>query len=145
MNITLSDNEAANNGGGIFNYSSTPVITNTIIANSPNGGDCVNDAGSSAAGSSYNLIQDAANACGLTDGADGNLTGLDPKLGPLANNGGFTETFALLSGSPAVDAGTDAGCPSSDQRGIARPYGDQCDIGAYEQTPRMIFLPLITG
>jgi hypothetical protein len=66
---------------------------------------------------------------------NGNLVGsksapIDPLLGPLANNGGPTETMALLSGSPAIDAGTAAGAPATDQRGEAR--GTPPDIGAYE-------------
>jgi len=142
MNVTLSGNQAAANGGGVFNFLSTPAFTNTIIANSPGGGDCVNDGGSGLSGSGNNLIEDSANACGFADKVNGNIIGTDPQLGPLADNGGSTETYALLSGSAAVDAGTDSGCPASDQRGKARPYGSHCDIGAYEQTASMIFLPM---
>lgn len=60
---------------------------------------------------------------------------VDPGLGPLADNGGPTATLALLAGSPAVDAvpSTGAGCPPTDQRGVARPQGAACDIGAYER------------
>jgi hypothetical protein len=57
---------------------------------------------------------------------------INPQLGPLANNGGTTQTHALLSGSPAINAGDSAGCPATDQRGIARPQGVACDIGAHE-------------
>jgi hypothetical protein len=65
------------------------------------------------------------------------MSGTDPLLGSLANNGGPTRTFALLAGSPAIDAGDDATCNAApvsglDQRGIARPQGAHCDIGAYE-------------
>jgi hypothetical protein len=52
----------------------------------------------------------------------------DPKLGPLADNGGPTKTMALLAGSPAIGGG--AGCPSTDQRG--EPRKGACDIGAYQ-------------
>ena len=65
-----------------------------------------------------------------------------PGVGPLANNGGATQTHALLPGSPAINAGTNSGCPSTDQRGVARPIGAKCDIGAYE-APATLFLPLI--
>ncbi len=56
---------------------------------------------------------------------------MDPLLGPLADNGGATQTFALLPGSPAIDAGQSTGCPP-DQRGVVRPQGAACDIGAFE-------------
>jgi uncharacterized membrane protein len=56
----------------------------------------------------------------------------DPKLGPLANNGGPTLTMALLPGSPAIDAADPAAAPVTDQRGIARPVGPAPDIGAFE-------------
>jgi hypothetical protein len=69
----------------------------------------------------------------------GNLLDIDPLLGPLQNNGGPTDTQALLAGSPAIDAGTSGGL-NSDQRGIPRPIdipslpnaADGTDIGAYE-------------
>lgn len=56
----------------------------------------------------------------------------DPKLGPLADNGGPTLTMALLPGSPAIDAGSAVGAPATDQRGVARPQGPGVDIGAFE-------------
>lgn len=62
----------------------------------------------------------------------------DPHLGPLADNGSSTQTFALLVGSPTIDAGANIYCPAADQRGVARPQdgnGDSsavCDIGSYE-------------
>ncbi|MCL4300803.1 MAG: Ig-like domain repeat protein [Anaerolineae bacterium] len=56
----------------------------------------------------------------------------DPFLGPLANNGGSTPTHALLPGSPAINAGNNTSCLTTDQRGIARPQQGQCDIGAFE-------------
>jgi hypothetical protein len=67
---------------------------------------------------------------------DGSCPGarVDPRLAPLANNGGPTSTQALRSGSPAIDRvpASGAGCPSTDQRGIARPQGRACDAGAFE-------------
>ncbi len=56
----------------------------------------------------------------------------DPKLGALQDNGGSTKTMALLKGSAAIDAGVDGTCLSTDQRGVLRPQGPHCDIGAYE-------------
>jgi LPXTG-site transpeptidase (sortase) family protein len=70
----------------------------------------------------------------VEDGACSPALGLvDPNLGPLANNGGPTQTHALLTSptvSPAIDAG--ASCPSIDQRSVSRPQGAGCDIGAFE-------------
>jgi uncharacterized repeat protein (TIGR01451 family) len=58
----------------------------------------------------------------------------------LADNGGSTPTLALLSGSPAIDTGTCSGAPSTDQRGVARPQGSTCDIGAYEASTQPNFV-----
>jgi hypothetical protein len=58
-----------------------------------------------------------------------------PGLEPLADNGGPTLTHALLAGSPAIDAANAATCPPTDQRGVARPQGAGCDVGAFEYEP----------
>jgi CSLREA domain-containing protein len=137
INVTFSGNSASD-GGGINNGSGVPTLTNTIIANSLSGGDC---SGTLNAASAYNLIE--GNSCGLTNGANGNIVGKDPMLDILADNGGFTQTHALLAGSPAINAGTITGCPSTDQRGGKRPQGATCDIGAYEYTMYQLFLPLL--
>ncbi len=76
----------------------------------------------------YNLDSDGS--CGLT--APGDLSDVDPVLGSLGDNRGLTPTHALLHGSPAIDAGDDATCAATDQRGVARPQGNACDIGAFE-------------
>ena len=62
---------------------------------------------------------------------------LDPLLGPLSDNGGPTPTLGLLTGSPAIDAGDDSVCPATDQRGVPRPQGLACDIGAFELAPQL--------
>ncbi len=145
-NVTISDNTApAGWGGGIFNFA-VWISKNTIVANSGVGGDCILDGSGSVHGtSSNNLIEDASNACGMTNNVNGNIVGSDALLGPLQNNGGATETHALLSGSPAIDKGTNTGCPNPDQRGTTRPLdGDNngtatCDIGSFEyQTPPIV-------
>ncbi|HSC20934.1 MAG TPA: right-handed parallel beta-helix repeat-containing protein [Solirubrobacterales bacterium] len=59
----------------------------------------------------------------------------DPRLGPLADNGGETDTMALLDGSPAFNAADAAKCPTTDQRGLPRPSLGGCDIGAFEVQP----------
>ncbi len=74
-----------------------------------------------------NLVQDDSCSPAASD-----LVGANAQLGPLADNGGPTQTHALLPGSLAIDAANDALCPSTDQRGIERPQGAHCDIGAYE-------------
>ena len=70
------------------------------------------------------------------DAASGDQVGfqfaIDPKLGPLQDNGGPTRTHALLEGSPAIDAGDDEAAPASDQRAVSRPRGSSSDIGAFE-------------
>lgn len=141
INVTFSGNSAGSAGGGLYSTNTSAInLENTLISNSA-GGDCVNVSGSGASGW-YSLIEDASHACGLTNGATGNVIGLDPNLGPLQNNGGNTQTHALLAGSPAIDAGDDDVCLATDQRGVARPQGAACDIGAYELNVYNLFLPL---
>lgn len=81
----------------------------------------------------HNLEDTTPSQCGLGAGT-GDGIGVNPRLGSLGANGGFTPTVALLSASPAIDAG-DASCPGTDQRGVTRPQGTACDIGAYEAAP----------
>jgi hypothetical protein len=100
------------------------LLLNTILADSPSGQNCsgaVSDGG-------HNLSSDAS--CNFTNASS--LNSISPRLGPLADNGGPTLTMALLAGSPALDAGDDLACPPADQRGIPRPQGSHCDIGALE-------------
>jgi predicted outer membrane repeat protein len=125
---TLWGNSASSLGGGIR---TTDVVTlrNTIIGNSPSGGNC----SGTIADDGYNL--EDGTSCGFT--ATGSLSSANPLLGPLANNGGPTRTHALLSGSPAINAGdpafSDAAQPF-DQRGSGFPrvQHDRLDIGAFE-------------
>jgi hypothetical protein len=63
---------------------------------------------------------------------DGDIQATNPLLGPLRDNGGPTDTLAPAAGSPVIDAGFDAACPTTDQRGAPRPTGTHCDIGAVE-------------
>ena len=83
---------------------------------------------------------DSDGTCGFSD--TGELAGAYPLLGPLQDNGGPSQTHALLQGSPAIDAGNPAtpgsggsACEAIDQRGVSRPQGAACDIGAFELDP----------
>ena len=109
---------------------STLTLQGSIFSGNT-GGNCAN--GGTLTSLGYNLADDLS--CSLTQPTD--HPGVNPNLGPLATNGGPTQTHALLNGSPALDAGgTSAnGCPATDQRGVARPQGAACDIGAYEFRP----------
>jgi hypothetical protein len=80
----------------------------------------------------------------IEDGSCSPAVSGDPALYPLSDNGGLTETMAIDESSLAYDAGDDATCEATDQRGVTRPKGDHCDIGAYEAgTEYLLFLPLI--
>lgn len=135
VNSTITGNGARESGGihdlsgilaGIFDIPGAVTLKNTIVANSPRGGNCGGRAFIISGG--HNLSSD--HTCGFSRAADRNTT--DPKLGPLQDNGGPTPTHALLAISPAIDAGDDADCPRTDQRGVLRPQGVRCDIGAFE-------------
>ncbi|HVU91433.1 MAG TPA: Ig domain-containing protein, partial [Jatrophihabitans sp.] len=110
------------------------MVTGTIVADQAAG---VPDCFGTVADGGYNLSGDKANSCSFSAG-EHDLVKTDPKLGPLADNGGPTSTQLLGKGSPAIDAipGGAANCApgTSDQRGVARPQpaGNACDIGAVE-------------
>lgn len=84
----------------------------------------------------HNLSDDGS--CVFT--APGDRGKVNAQIGPLQANGGPTLTHALLDGSPAIDAGDAANCPATDQRGVARPQGPGCDIGAFEWQPTTPYL-----
>ncbi|MCC7373551.1 MAG: hypothetical protein IT581_02770 [Verrucomicrobiales bacterium] len=88
-----------------------------------------------------NLIGDLGSASGFTS-AD--WIGVDPRLGPLQDNGGPTWTHALLPGSPALDAIRASEVPGVDQRGVKRPMGEGWDLGAFEAGPRILNLRVET-
>ena len=123
-------------GGGILINDSTLSYYNTIMAGNTSD-DCNTEASTMTIAANVNNLVRVSVGCGIP------LLTSDPKLGPLADNGGPTQTRALLPGSPAIDAGNDATCLPTDQRGILRPQGDQCDIGAFEVNGYSVYLPLI--
>jgi predicted outer membrane repeat protein len=143
-NSTFSGNSSTQlSGGAIRNQeqlgpfpgdSGTVTLSNTIVANSPSGGNC----GGSIIDGGFNV--DDGTTCGFS-AANFSKPSTNPRLGLLANNGGPTKTHALLKGSPAIDAIPDGtnGCGTlinTDQRGVERPQGSRCDIGAYEKKVR---------
>lgn len=139
INVTICGNTMG--GGGLYpaglassGADNLVTLTNSIVVNNTNGGN-PSDAGGRTfnAASSNNLIGTGGSG-GLSDGVNGNIIGVtDAGLGALAHNGGPTMTFALLDGSPAVDAGTASGTTATDQRGMPRFRYGGVDIGAYER------------
>jgi CSLREA domain-containing protein len=126
-NNTFINNTATVNGSEINNGSGAGInLFNSILYRDDNTiplkSLCFN---SGTLVGTRNLINDSSCNTG------GNLLG-NPLLGSLADNGGVTKTFLPQSDSPVIDAGTDTGCPTIDQRGITRPQGARCDIGAVE-------------
>jgi CSLREA domain-containing protein len=134
--VTIADNQSAAHAQAAVAGSAqtTATFVNSLLANAPTA-DCLTSLPvvPRAFNPGNNLSSDAT--CEFTEGA-GDLVGVDPKLGPLRNNGGPTDTHALLRGSPALNAGTFVGRPPSDQRGVKRPQGSAVDIGAYEKKRR---------
>jgi hypothetical protein len=131
---TLAHNIASDQGGGIVNEGGIVNVAGSIVANSKSG-DCfgtIGDAG-------YNLDDDGS--CGFS-ATNNSQTDVDPYLGPLQDNGGPTETQAPALDSPVLNqipVGTTGNsttlCPGTDERGVARPQGSECDIGAVELSP----------
>lgn len=118
----------AGQGGGLDIEDTPMTIRNSIVSGNTGAGspdNCAPSGAGSVVRSGHNIEQ------GTTCGFDINA---NPLLGPLASNGGPTQTMALLKGSPAIDKADPAFCPHTDQRGVARPDqpGTACDIGAYE-------------
>ncbi|TFH33920.1 MAG: hypothetical protein E4G99_10580, partial [Anaerolineales bacterium] len=120
--FVMSYTTVANNTGAGVKSSNSSRIESSILSGNL-GGDC--DGGIVLG--SHNI--EGTNACGFWDSS--NLVNTDPLLMPLGLHGGTTPIHPLAPGSPAVDAGG-PGCADFDQRGIARPLGLGCDIGAYE-------------
>jgi hypothetical protein len=139
-NCTIAANTAtqnvgndASNGGGIASTAGTVTVHNTIIAQnqSPTGPDVVGTFVSQG----HNLIGNGSGSTGFTAPGDQVSTPsapIDPRLGPLQNNGGPTQTMALLRGSPAIDAGDNNSAPATDQRGFSRLVDPLVDIGAFD-------------
>ena len=138
-NSTIASNSAVHSGGGLFNYGAL-TVKSTLLAGNGSGGNCFLNGGTNTS-QGYNVSDDNSCSSAFTAPGDENQVvagaGLDPQ--GLQNNGGPTQTIALLPTSPAVDHIPVAACTDSnhqpvttDQRGISRPQGPGCDSGAYE-------------
>lgn len=153
-NVTIAKNTAdgngdgTGNGGGIAQMAGTVNLRNTIIAGNIDTGGQEPDCSGTLTSQGYNLVQSTL-GCTIVGDATGNLSGQNPNLGPLQDNGGSTLTQALMPGSPAINAANPAvpgsggnACEAFDQRGTPRPQGPRCDIGAVETYYRL-YLSLI--
>ena len=116
--------DQAPTGGGIHATGGTTTLAGTIVASQVAGADC------SGAVTSVGANLDSDGSCGLAGPAD--QTGVDPLLAPLGANGGPTATHLPQAGSPALDVAGHASCAELDQRGVVRPEGPTCDVGAVE-------------
>lgn len=143
-NVTFSGN-SGRFGGGLYNRSnSNPNIRNAILwGNTALSGTQIYNLTSDTFIPSIPIVSDSVVQGGYAGGT--HIITSDPLLGALGNYGGSTQTIPLLRGSSAIDAGDDAHCPETDQRGVPRPQGAHCDIGAYEsQGFTLIDLPLLS-
>jgi hypothetical protein len=147
---TINGNTSIAQGGGVSVQSPNFMLNNTIVAlNFANGGN-MNFLGAApdvmaaiTTGSGDFIGVSDANLTGLTNGINANQVGttanpLNPRLGPLQNNGGPTQTEAPLPGSPVLDAGINTALPAgtaTDQRGFLRVVNARIDIGAEEFQP----------
>ena len=128
---TISNNSAGAQGGNIrLDANTTLTITNSIVANGTAAtGPDIFTAPTADLTANWTLIETTT---GATIGGANNLTGVDPQLGPLQNNGGPTRTMLPAASSPAVNAGDPAFvAPNTDQRGLPRPVL-RVDMGAVE-------------
>jgi hypothetical protein len=123
------DRTGAPGGGGLTDLGpDSYTLTNTIVWGNTHG-DCRKELGGAFTSAGHNI--DGDNTCFLTDPTDKPST--DPHLAALAlNSPGQTQTMAIDSASAAYNGAAATACPATDQRGVARPQGSACDIGAYE-------------
>jgi CSLREA domain-containing protein len=147
-NSTLTDNQSFNSaltGGGIedapyANPYNTILADNRTYAEDQSTSALSNCADPLTSGG-YNLSD--GTDCGLDQPFD--RQGVPVLLGPLADNGGPTDTEAVLPGSLALDTGACVGVAVVDQRGVSRPRGSACDIGAYEFAPPLAATTVATS
>src|SRR6266404_5401477 len=137
-NSTLFNNSSPSITGGIYNIQGTTTIKGTLLAKGALGNNCAVNSGSIAS-QGFNVSDDTSCTSSLSDPTDQNNTPTGLDSGGLQDNGGPTQTVALLANSAAFDAIPTASCTdvdgntlTTDQRSITRPQQAGCDIGAYE-------------
>src|SRR5262249_6007639 len=144
-NVTITGNDVACTMGAVPRGAGigvvdveTMTIRNSIVAGNDGAADCFTQNAETITSGGHLLVQ-GATGCRITAGT-GDVSGQDPLLDALVGNGGPTETHALQNGSPALEAGDMAApgsggtaCERLDQRGLCRPGGARCDIGAFEK------------
>jgi predicted outer membrane repeat protein len=135
-NVTFHGNTAENNGGAIYNEGLSDGVSATSLVNVILWGDSALNLGAEVFNNSASPnIRDSIVAGGCPPDSDcsgGGIIDADPLLGPLQDNGGATHTLLPGTEGSAIDAGDNASCASDDQRGLLRPQGAACDIGAVE-------------
>ena len=157
-NVTFSGN-SAQQGGAMYNDGSSggtsnPILSNVIAwnDNAPSGGPEIDNYSGATPTIDHSVIQGSGGSggwIGLGSDGGGNLDA-DPLLGALANNGGLTQTMLPGFGSSAIDTGNDITCTSlpvgsRDQRGVSRPQGPHCDIGAVEVVSAVAVINAVGG
>lgn len=152
-NSAETDTGSGGDGGGIYVSSGAATAMNTIIGDNSDWDAHAPDCKGTLNSGGYNLVEDTT-GCTFTP-MTGDVTGSDPNLGALGDNGGPTWTHALQTGSPAIEhiPGGINDCQagvSTDQRGYLRAGGagyggSRCEIGAYEYDtgPFLVYLPLV--
>jgi CSLREA domain-containing protein len=134
-NVADADgDDGPDNGGALFNAGGVATISNSIFAGNTDGGDGLNSCGNGAVESAgFNLFGPGFGCLFLTGPGDVEATagqvGLRSKL---RANGGFAPSHAIKRSSAARNKGQNSSCEPRDQRGVKRPQGPRCDIGAYE-------------
>jgi hypothetical protein len=134
--VTMVNNTAPN--GNTVRSTGTMTFTNSIVAQNENAAGGANCSGT-VTSAGYNL--DSGDTCAFN--ATGDRRNANPMLDALGLNSATIQTHALLPGSPAIDSGALSGCPSTDERGVARPQGPRCDMGAFEFVPATTATPTI--
>jgi hypothetical protein len=144
-NVTIFGGDASETSS-LLQYSSGSIrLTNTILEHGGLSANCIliDDDNGAIVSDGHNLSDDNSCLEWLADPSDRNST--DAMLGPLTDNGGVTHTMVPQPGSVAVDGVDGEICPDDDQRGVPRPEGTACDIGAIEVVTCGASVPVLCG